>query len=69
MAELTPLDLRHLALIFDQGRKGAEQAGDAALTQTLAFMTEAAVGYARNTGGGVWNVEADFARLVDRIGL
>ncbi|MEU8158136.1 hypothetical protein AB0B94_31160 [Micromonospora sp. NPDC048986] len=63
------VDLRHLALIFDQGRKGAEQVGDAGLAQALWFMTEAAVGYHQNFDGGVWNLEEDFAQLVKRIGL
>lgn len=69
MAESRPLDLRHLALILDQGRQAAERQRDATLSYTLGCMAEAAAGYHQNDGGGVWNLEDDFAQLVERIGL
>lgn len=65
------MDLRHLAVILDEGRKAAKDlAGptDAAVVSALEAMTEAAAMLADANQGGdtVWDVSADFEQIANR---
>lgn len=64
------MDLRHLALILDAGRRKARDwAGpsDAALVSALSAMTKMACYYARYPNGGTLiPVDDDFAALAAR---
>jgi len=58
-------DLRHLAVILNEGAKKAEEYQDAALASALSAMTEAAVMLHLEGGqkGAVWNLDEEFSRL------
>lgn len=61
------MDLRHLALILDAGRKAADSIEDAGLSAALGHMTEVAVFYALHPeGDGAINLADDFADLAER---
>lgn len=53
------MDLRHLALILQEGWQAAEAEGDVALSRALAAMAETAVHLHLNPD----DVERDFAKL------
>jgi NMD protein affecting ribosome stability and mRNA decay len=61
------VDLRHLAIILDQGSKTAEKWQDAALSRALGDMAEVAVQLHLDPDGSLFNVEQDFAALVERL--
>lgn len=61
------MDLRHLALILQEGWQAAEAEGDVALSRALAAMAETAVGLHQQPDGGIWDVERDFAALAERL--
>lgn len=62
------LDLRHLAVILDAGRKAADDLQDAGLSAALSHMAETAAGLALAEVGesAIWDVEADFEQLAQR---
>lgn len=60
------MDLRHLALILDAGRKAAEDIEDAGLSAALAHMTETAVALAFDDKWPAFNVATDFTKLAER---
>lgn len=61
------MDLRHLAIILDQGRHAADRIQDAALSTALGAMAEVAVQLHLDPDGELFNVERDFAELADRL--
>lgn len=61
------MDLRHLALILNEGKIAADQIQDAVLAHTLNAMTETAVYLHQHPDGELWNVERDFAQLAERL--
>jgi hypothetical protein len=65
---MTP-DLRHLAIILNEGAKKAEEYHDAALASALAAMTEAAVMLHQDGEGegATWDVETEFDRLAEAV--
>jgi hypothetical protein len=61
------MDLRHLAIILNQGSEIAADWQDAALSRALGDMAEVAVQLHLDPDGALFNVERDFAALADRL--